>query len=264
MSKKKEKQDVRFGPAGFGMPAFEALPKLKELGLNAAEVEFTYGIRMSIADAKKIGELAKKLDIALSVHAPYYINLASEDKKKIEMSKKRIIESCERAHWLRAKNVVFHAAYYGKYTKEECYNIVKKAILDMQEVIKKNKWQVSLAPETTGKASQFGSLDELLKLKKETGCSLCIDFAHLEAREQKINYKEIFDKLKHEKHIQSHFSGIEYTNKGERRHIITPESKLKELLSWVKRYNLTITIINESPLPYEDSLKALKIWKQIS
>lgn len=258
------KIEVRFGPAGFGMPALEALPKLKELGLNAAEVEFTYGIRMSIADAKKIGELAKKFDIALSVHAPHYINLASEDKKKIETSKKRIIESCERAHWLRAKNIVFHAAYYGNYSPEECYNLVKKAILEMQEIIKKNKWNVSLAPETTGKASQFGSLDELLKLKKETGCSFCIDFAHLEAREQKINYKEIFDKIKKFLCIHSHFSGIEYTSKGERRHIVTPESKLRELLSLVKRYNLTITIINESPVPWEDSLKALKIWKQIS
>lgn len=258
------KQDVRFGPAGFGMPALEALPKLKELGLNAAEVEFTYGIRMSIADAKKIGELAKKLDIKLSVHAPYYINLASLDKKKIELSKHRILESCERAHYLGAQNVIFHAAYYGKFSKEECYNIVKKAITEMQQVIKKNNWQTNLAPETTGKASQFGSLDEVLKLVTETGCSFCIDFAHLEAREQKINLKEIFEKIKKFKHIQSHFSGIEYTNKGERRHVITPTSKIQELLSYIKRYNLSITIINESPSPWEDSLKALKIWKNIS
>ncbi|MEM4152822.1 MAG: TIM barrel protein [Candidatus Pacearchaeota archaeon] len=259
------KQEVRFGPAGFGMPALEALPKLKHLGLNAAEVEFTYGIRMSVADAKKIGELAKKLDIALSVHAPYYINLASNEKKKIELSKHRILESCERAHYLGAKYVVFHAAYYGKHSKEECYKIVKQAILEMQQVIKQKKWQVSLAPETTGKVSQFGSLDELLKLAKETGCNFCIDFAHLEAREQKINYKEIFDKLKQLKlkHIQAHFSGIEYTSKGERRHIVTPESKLRELLSYVKRYNLSITIINESPLPWEDSIKGLKIWKNL-
>ncbi|MCX8194060.1 MAG: TIM barrel protein [Candidatus Pacearchaeota archaeon] len=257
------KKEVRFGPAGFGMPALEALPKLKELGLNAAEVEFTYGIRMSIADAKKIGELAKKLDIKLSVHAPYYINLASDDKKKIELSKHRILESCERAHWLGAENVIFHAAYYGKHSKEECYEIVKRAIFEMQQVIKKNKWRVSLAPETTGKSSQFGSIDELLKLAKETGCSFCIDFAHLEAREQKIDLKEIFDKIKKFKHIQSHFSGIEYTAKGERRHIVTPESKLRELLSYIKRYNLSITIINESPFPWEDSIKGLKIWKSL-
>ncbi len=258
---------VRFGPSGIGgvKQAIENLREYKKAGLKAAEIEFTYGVYIkSNKDAAAIGKEAKKLDISLSIHAPYYINLASHDKKIIESSKKRILDCCERAHYLRAQNVIFHAAYYGKYSREECYKIVKQAILEMQKVIKKNKWRVALAPETTGKASQFGSLDELLKLTKETKCSMCVDFAHLEAREQKINYKEVFDKLKNMSHIQAHFSGIEYTSKGERRHLITSESKLRELLSYVSRYNLSITIINESPSPFNDSLKAARVWKQIS
>ncbi|MCL6500577.1 MAG: TIM barrel protein [Candidatus Pacearchaeota archaeon] len=264
------KQQVRFGPSGIGSvkEALNNLQFYKKQGISAAEVEFTYGVYIkNNSDAELIGKEAKKLDIALSIHAPYYINLASEDKKIRESSKNRILECCERGHYFGTKErptpIVFHAAYYGKYTREECYEIVKQSILEMQQIIKKKKWQVFLAPETTGKASQFGSLDELLKLAKETGCSFCVDFAHLEAREQKIDYKEIFDKLKKLKHVQAHFSGIEYTSKGERRHKVTTESKLKELLRWIKKYNLSITIINESPAPYTDSLKGLKIWKSL-
>ena len=184
------------------MPALEALPKLKQLGLEAAEVEFTYGVRMKNEDAKKIGEEAKKLGILLSVHAPYYINLASKEKEKLEASKQRILESCEKAHLLNARYVVFHAAYYGNYSKEECYAIVKKQLQELQKEIKKRKWQVMLAPETTGKKSQFGTLNELLRLVKEINCFFCIDFAHMKAREGSINYKEVFEKIKHFKHIQ--------------------------------------------------------------
>lgn len=262
------KKEVRFGPAGIGKvkQAVQNLREYRKAGLRAAEIAFTYGVYIkNNKDAKVIGKEAKKLDIALSIHAPYYINLASEDKKIIEASKKRILDCCEKAHYLSVKKVIFHAAYYGKHSREECYKIVKSEILQMQKIITKNKWQVDLAPETTGKASQFGDLDELLRLSKETHCSFCVDFAHLKARTNgKITYKEIFDKLKHEKNIHSHFSGIEYTDKGERRHLITPETKIKELLSYVKRYNLSITIINESPSPFNDSIKSAKIWREIS
>ena len=258
---------VRFGPGGFGMPTDKGIEYVSSLGLSAAEIEFTYGVNMSNETAKKIGELAKKHKIFLSIHAPYYINLASEDKQKIGASKTRILQSCERGHYLGAKYVVFHAAFYGKMPKEECYEQVKKEILEMQAHIKQKKWDVELAPETTGKASQFGDLDELLRLAKETHCYLCIDFAHLKARYNgKIDYKEIFDKIKKSgiNHIQAHFSGIEFTAKGERRHIVTEESDLKELLQWIKKSGLDTTIINESPDPIKDSLKGLNIYQKLN
>ena len=264
--------EVRFGPSGIGgaKQAIDNLRAYKKAGLRAAEVEFTYGIYLKNNDAELIGKEAKKLDIVLSVHAPYYINLASEDEKKREESKKRILECCERGHYfgskIRKTPIVFHAAYYGKYPQQDCHEIVKKAILEMQAIIKRKKWNVVLAPETTGKASQFGSFEELLKLAKETGCFFCVDFAHIEAREQQINLQTIFEKLKEQKYkyIHAHFSGIEYTKKGEKRHVATPEAKWKELLIHVKKYNIPITIINESPFPFDDSIKGLKIWKQIS
>jgi deoxyribonuclease-4 len=250
---------IKFGPAGTGMSSLEGVKEIAKLGLDAVEIEFTYGVRMSNETAKKVGEAAKgKID--LSVHAPYYINLASEEKEKITASKKRILDSCERAHHLGAKYVAFHPAFYGKRSHEEVYKMVKKAVEEMQRIIKKKGWKVKLAPETTGKKSQFGDLDELLKLKKETGCHLTVDFAHLKARNNgKIDYKEVFDKLKPVKHIHAHFSGIEFTEKGERKHLITSKQDLVPLLKEIKKRKADITIINESPDPIGDSLKAKKL-----
>lgn len=252
---------ILLGPAGSsGLGNEQGLLKCKELGLEALEVEFTYGVKMKNEEAKRIGELAKNLDISLSVHAPYYINLNSEEKAKIHASKKRILDSCERGHHLGAKFIVFHAAFYGKKSKEETYKIVKEAILDLQKTIEKNRWNVILCPETTGKAKQFGDLDELIKLSNETGCGVCIDFSHLKARYNgKIDYDEVCKKIKSIKNKTAHFSGIEYTEAGERRHIITKESEIKELLSYLKKYDISIRIINESPDPFGDCVKSRKI-----
>ena len=258
---------IRIGPAGtsgLGYPG--GLSKCRELRLDAMEVEFTYGVRMPIPQSKEVGKLAKSLGVDLSIHAPYWINLNSAEKKKIEESKKRILDSCERGHYLNAFCIVFHPGFYGKKTKEETYGAIKKAIIDMQQTIKKNKWDVILAPETTGKPSQFGDLNELLRLRKETRCSICVDFAHLEARHnKKLDYDELFQKLKKEgiKHIHSHFSGVEYTAKGEKRHIITEETVLRPLLKSVIETKVDITIINESPDPFGDCVKTLKILKKL-
>lgn len=256
---------ILIGPAGSGGAALEGFEKIKTLGLDAVEVEFTYGVWMKNPDAENIGELNKKLNLKISIHCPYFINLCSKEKPKLEASKKRILQSCERGHLMGAKYIVFHPAYYGKLTKEQAYETVKQQIQELQKTIKSNKWDVILAPETTGKSSQFGSLDELLKLKKETNCHLCIDFAHLKAREQgKISYKEIIEKIpKSIGYIHAHFSGIEWAQKGEKRHILTPDSEIKELLKAIKKSNIPATIINESPDPIGDAIKTKKILAKL-
>lgn len=255
---------IKIGPAGSGgLGNLEGVRKVKELGLDAMEVEFTYGVRMSDEKAREIGKLAEALNISLSVHAPYYINLASDDKSKVVASKKRILESCKKAHNLKASYVVFHAGFYQDKTKELTFKIIKKRIEDILKTIKKKKWRVALAPETTGKKTQFGSLDELLKLSKETKCSVCVDFAHLLARDGAINYDEVFSKLKDYKHIHAHFSGIEYTQKGERRHILTSKAVLMPLIKQISKSKLDVTIINESPNPIKDSLLTKKIINKL-
>ena len=138
---------IYLGPAGTpATSTIKGLDVIRQLGLQAMEVQFTHGIGMGLPLAKDIANENEKHEVKLSVHAPYYINLASEDYIKIEESKKRILDSCERAHLMGANNVVFHAAYYGKKIKEEIYYIVKDAILEMTETIKNKKFNLQLAP----------------------------------------------------------------------------------------------------------------------
>lgn len=255
---------IRIGPAGpSGLTYIKALENIHKHGLSAIEVEFTYGVRMSSVAAKEIGRIARRLNISLSVHAPYYINLASEEKIKLQNSKKRILDSCQRAHYLGARYIVFHAGFYHGRDKGEIYGLIKKSIDDILIDIKKNRWEVVLAPEVSGKSSQFGSLEELLRLRKETGTELCVDFAHLEAIKGRVYYNEIFDQLKGLKHIHSHLAGIEYTEKGEKRHLLTEDRSISALIDEIIKRSLDITIINESPDPVGDSIRTYKLIKSL-
>ncbi|MBI2047181.1 TIM barrel protein [Candidatus Pacearchaeota archaeon] len=244
---------IRFGPAGLG-GAKEAVHSLEEYhkkGISACEIAFTYGVYLKEEDAVEIGKAAKSLGIKLSIHAPYWINLNSAERRKVEESRKRILDCCKIGSLLGAYLVVFHPGYYGKMGKEETYQNIKREIINIVKEIKKRGWKINIAAETTGKVNVFGSVDEILRLVNETGCSFCID---------------ILEKFKSHGDIHIHFSGIEYGEKGEKRHIITPESEIKELLKNLQKNvskSKEITIINESPNPLGDSIKAIRIFKKI-
>ena len=250
---------IRIGPAGSdGLGNLKGVQKVAEVGLDCMEVEFTYGVRMDLKTAKAVGALAKEKGIILSVHAPYYINLASDEKDKFDASITRILDSCERAHAMGARIVVFHAGFYQKRTAGQTYELIKKAISGMQKNISRQGWQVKLCPEITGKPSQFGSLEELMRLKQQTGCGITVDFSHLYARQQgEIDYAKILKKLP--KKFHAHFSGIEYGDKGERKHVRTTKKFFEPLAGALIMHQVDITIINESPKPYEDALMMKKL-----
>lgn len=253
---------IKFGPAGLG-PVKDAVNNLEEyhkLGLRACEIAFTYSIYIkNEKDAEEIAKAAKKFDIKLSIHAPYYINLNSKEKIKIEQSKKRILDCCRIGEVLGAEVVVFHPGYYGKMKEDETFENIKNAILDMEKEIKKNKWQIKIAPETMGKIKVFGSIEQIAKLAGETNCRFCIDFAHVLAREKKVDYDKIKSLFKEEK-WHCHFSGIVYGEKGEKHHVKTGKDNWKKLLDNLPK-NKDITIINESPDMIKDSVEGLKLWK---
>jgi deoxyribonuclease-4 len=156
--------------------------------------------------------------------------------------------------------VTFHPGYYGK-KKEEAYDNIKSGIIDVMDRIKKEGWKVKIAPECMGKVNVFGSYEEIAKLVKDTGCSFCLDFAHIMAREKKVDYANI-KKLFPQKEWHVHFSGIEYGDKGEKRHIGTKKESWEKLLKNLPR-NKDITIINESPRMIDDCVEGLKIYKKI-
>lgn len=257
----------RFGPAGLGSvkDAVSNLEYFSKLGLRACEIAFTYGIYIKAKkDAEEIGKKAKELDVKITIHAPYWINLNSKEKAKIEESKKRILDCCEIGEHLGAELVVFHAGFYGKQDKETCYQNIKKSITEMIEEIKRKGWKIKIAPETMGKINVFGDAEEILRLVNDTGCSCCIDFAHLHARSLgKDSYKTIYENFMGLEKMHCHFSGIVFGDKGERSHKLTPESEIKSLISALPK-NKEITIINESPNPVEDAAKMLKISRSLN
>jgi deoxyribonuclease-4 len=256
--------NIHFGPAGLG-PVKDAISNLEEyhkLGLKACEIAFTYGVYIKEKDALSIKQAADKLNIKLSIHAPYWINLNSKEKIKQKQSMHRIIECVKIGDKLGVKTVVFHAGYYGKSKPEETYENIKNAILEMQDTIKANDWTPNIAPETMGKVNVFGSIEDISNLAKDTKCSFCIDFAHILARYKENKFELIKEKFKPYKDWHCHFSGIEYTDAGERRHIKTEKSAWQNLLKALPK-DKNITIINESPDMIEDSVVGLKLSKML-
>ena len=250
-----------FGPAGLGpvKGAEEILEDYHKKGLRACEIAFTYSVYIKETDAERIGKKAQDLGIELSIHAPYFVNLNSSEEKKIEATKKRILDCCKVGEILKAKIVVFHPGYYGE-NKEKAFENIKKGILEIMEVVRNNNWKIKIAPETMGKINVFGSVEEISNLVKETGCFFCIDFSHILSRDKKVDYEKV-ERLFPGKEWHVHFSGIVYGEKGEKHHKTTTKGEWIELLKNLPR-DRKIRIINESPTMIEDSAEGLKIAKE--
>jgi len=252
---------IKFGPSGLGSvkEAISNLERYHKLGLKACEIAFTYGPYIKDEkEAREIGKKAEELGVYLSIHGPYWINLNSEDKKKIEQSKERILRCLEVGTWLGVKRIIFHPGFYGKMDKIETYNNIRNAMLDLQKIRKEKKYTPELAPETMGKVNVFGSVEEIAKLVKDTKCSFCIDFAHILAREKNYKFQETLKTFKDFKELHIHFSGIVYGDKGEKHHKATESKEWVELLSNLPKEK-EIFIINEAPTPVEDSVAGLHI-----
>jgi len=177
-----------FGTAGIpkstpGSATIQGIQRVAELGLDCLEIEFVKGVRMHTALAEKIRSTACACGVKLSVHAPYYINLNSREEGKRLASQERLLNAARWAERCGAESVVFHCGYYGKDDAEIAYQKVREGIKEVVSVLKAERSRVVLRPETMGKQSQFGSLEEVLRLCKEVeGLMPCVDFGHLHAR----------------------------------------------------------------------------------
>ncbi len=254
--------EITFGPAGLGAvkTAEKTLEDYSNKGLKACEIAFTYSVYIKEADAERIGKKAKELDIELSIHAPYFVNLNSSEQIKIEATKKRILDCCRIGEKLGAKVVVFHPGYYGD-NRETAYDSIKKGVIELMREIEKNKWKIMIAPETMGKINVFGSVEEVSRLVHETGCSFCIDFAHILARDKSVDYEKV-KRLFPQKEWHVHFSGIVYGEKGEKHHKTTEKEEWGELLKNLPK-DRKVRIINESPTLVDDSVEGLKLAKSL-
>ncbi len=249
----------------------EAFEILKKMDLDGMEMEFVHGVRISDTTRKLVHDLAKEKKLILTAHSPYYINLNAREEEKIEASINYIMQTAQAAKDTGAYSIVFHAAFYLGQEKEEVY---KKVYAGMEKIVtlaKKEKIRTWIRPETTGKGSQWGDLDEVIRLSKDFDHVLpCIDFAHLHARSNGLYndydaFSKILEKIGNEigayalENFHAHLAGIAYSEKGEKHHLPLQESDMnyKDLLRAMKTFGVKGVLTCESPNIEEDA-KLLK------
>jgi len=273
-------QKILFGTAGIPIStktrdSVSGIERVKELGLGAMELEFVRGIHMSEETAKEVAKAAKKLGIALSVHAPYFINLNSREKEKVSASRKRIMESARIGEKAGAEIVTFHPAYFQGEEKKKVLEKVAGEIAGMADEIRSNGWEISLAPETTGRETQLGSLEETLEMcKRVRGVLPMVDFAHLHARSNgrfkaKKDFIEAIECIpkKYLANLHMHASGIRFSEKGERNHLDMQDEGNSFNYQWfleaLREKMVSGKVICESPSIEGDALLMKKYWEKI-
>lgn len=269
-----------FGTAGIPIGTEErntanGIRKVKELGLGAMELEFVHSITVTEKMAPDVRKTAKELDVVLTCHAPYFINLNSPEKAKLEASKKRILSSAKRLNECGGWSVCFHPGFYLGMEKETAWKNVRDAIKEISNAVKNEGNGVWLRPELTGKPTQFGTLEELLKISQEMDNVMpCIDFSHSHARSNGAwnTYKEFSAMLETvEKHLGKtglknmhiHVSGIAYGEKGEKNHLLLQESDMDfvSLMKAFRDFHVSGVTICESPNIENDALLMKRVYE---
>ncbi len=262
---------VRFGPSGNsddfyaqGYKSSEQMPKwLYDMGLNAYEYSCAKGVKISEEKAKVIGEEAKKYNISLSIHAPYYINLSTNDEEKRVKSINYIIETLKVANIMGAKRIVVHSGGCAKMERDVALKYAEKTLkLALIEAEKEGLSHISMCPETMGKINQLGTLEEVMRL-----CLIderlvpTIDFGHIHTRgmgclNTMADFENIIDVMENHlgfermKSFHAHFSRIEFSEGGEKRHWTYSDTQFGPdfdyLAEIIYKRGLTPTIICES------------------
>ncbi|MBE6877984.1 MAG: endonuclease IV [Ruminococcaceae bacterium] len=262
---------VKFGTAGldvnFTLQGFkktvEAPLYLEKMGLDAFEYQCGRGVRVSEKMASEFGSACKAKNIILSLHAPYYISMSSIEEEKRLNSIKYILDSAKAIKAMGGSRVIFHSGSCAKLPRDIA---LAKAVdtmgLIMKALDENGLGDITVCPETMGKVNQLGTLDEVLALcKVDERIIPCIDFGHLNARnlgsiKSIEDYKNIIETMENEigadrtKVFHSHFSKIEYTTGGEKRHLTFEDTQygpdFEPLMEIIARKNLSPTIICES------------------
>ena len=247
----------------------DAFNVLNNMNLDGIEVEFVQGVRMSDRSKELVKSASDKF--LFTAHGPFFVNLNAREPEKIEASIQRILDTANVANEFGGYSITYHAAFYLGNDKEVVYNRVVEQTAKIIEVLERENNKIWVRPETTGKATQWGDVDEIIRLSKEFKQVLpCIDFSHVHARSGGgyNTYKDfcgIFEKIGNElgdialNNFHAHLAGIDYTSKGERNHLPLEESDMnyKDLLKAFKKYNIKGALVCESP-NIEDDCKLIK------
>jgi len=262
---------IKFGPAGncqmfydYGYKNTVQMPEfLNKIGLDAYEIQCGRGVRMKHESALQLGESAKECGITLSVHAPYYISMSGTEEDKRLKSIDYILQTAQLAKTVGAGRIVIHSGSCSKISREMALELavdtMKKAVVAMDE---NGYSDIVMCPETMGKINQLGTLDEVLTL-----CSVderiipAVDFGHINAREHgSLNSASDFEKIidcienrlgsERAKSFHVHFSKIEYSTGGEKKHLTFDDDVFgpcfEPLAEVIYKRSLEPTIICES------------------
>ncbi|MEM3000364.1 MAG: TIM barrel protein [Candidatus Bathyarchaeia archaeon] len=279
----------RFGPAGIP-PLFKILgaeladvPRLlREEGLDAFEyqaVRWGQAPQLKREDAEALGAEARKNDVLLSVHGSYYVNLCGK-KEVLEASKRRLIACATAAQWMGAYLLVFHLGFYGLMEKKYAFRTCVDALKDVAATLSsRGIKKVKLGPETMGRVFQVGALDEILTICEEVEqAQPVIDWSHLHARQQgrfrkKDDFRSVVEEIEKRlgteaaRNMHCHFSRIEYTAKGEKRHHVLDEKRygpeFEMLAEVIAEFKMRPVIICETPLLDVDAMKMRAIFQNV-
>lgn len=274
-----------FGPAGNSLSFAEMgykhslqVPEyLEKMGLNAFEYQCGRGVNIGIDKAKQLGDLAKKKGITLSLHAPYYISMSSVDKEKRLNSVNYILSSATAVNAMGGNRIVVHTGSCGKISRQEALNLALDTMSISLKALDENVLgNVHICPETMGKINQLGTLEEVIAL-----CELderlipCIDFGHLNARtggglKTFKEFEEIFNLIEKRlgedrlKSFHSHFSKIEYTVGGEKKHLTFGDTvygpDFEPVMELIYKKGCSPTIICESDGTQAEDARTMKLY----
>ncbi|MEG9429829.1 MAG: TIM barrel protein [Christensenellaceae bacterium] len=277
---------IKFGPSGNSQAFFDAgytksedsAKWVKNLGLDCFEYSFGRGVNMSDAKAVELAAAFRDAGVEISVHAPYYINLANPDEEMAEKSIGYIINSAKKVVLLGGNRVVFHPASQGKATREEAVRLTKTRFLALCErIYAEGLEKVKFCPETMGKIAQIGTVEEITEFcKTDVVFTPCVDFGHVNAREQgSLKTEEDYERLlrymtdglgyERMKSFHVHFSKIEYSARGEIRHLTFDDTvygpEFPPLAATLKKLGLEPYIVCESAGTQDiDAVKMRKIY----
>jgi deoxyribonuclease-4 len=252
-----------------------AVLRIAELGLDALELGWVQSVRVNESTCILIKEAAQKSNVAISVHAPYFINL-NADAEEWPKSRKRLMDAAYYGNLAGATDIIFHPGSYFGLPPDQVLPISIQRLQECVTELKAAGNPVILRPETMGKSAMLGSLRDTLEMARSiVGVIPCIDFAHLHARggDGSVNsYSEWMDILSGYAQIVGkeglsglhiHLSGIEYSDKGERNHLPLRESDLNlvDLFKALHDSQSGGRILCESPAMEDDALYMQELWK---
>lgn len=277
---------IKFGPSGnsqaFSDAGFskseDSAKWVKNMGLDCFEYSFGRGVNMSDEKAVALSRSFAEAGVEISVHAPYYVNLANPDPEMAEKSIGYIVNSAKKVVLLGGNRVVFHPASQGNATRDAAVNLTRERFYALAErVYKENLEKVMFCPETMGKLAQIGTVEEITDFcKTDAVFTPCVDFGHVNAREQgSLKTEEDFLSLltfmidgigfERMKHFHVHFSKIEYSARGEIRHLTFNDDvygpEFEPLSAALKKLGLEPYIVCESAGTQDtDALYMRKIY----